>query len=243
MRRAIRFAVAFEENQPNVAPLADQDIAIGALERRAGDDAVIASLAGGVDPGGDGVQPGPAVLIVQRLAVMHLLDVRLRMKPVAVLIGPMQAMREHRRDGAFAGAGNAHHHDDGRNFRWRLHDAVLRRRGAVDQPDQIRRRNGRGCPADPRRATRGCRISRLPAPSTRNSISRVEASAGNVKRDARHERLHAGLGRRRAPSGSFRRAHASPETARRCGRRGRAPSARGRTTAAPDRADPRRKSS
>src|SRR6202050_3287536 len=49
-----QLAVAFEKNQPYVAPLADQDVAIGALERRAGDDAVSARFAGVVDPGGDG---------------------------------------------------------------------------------------------------------------------------------------------------------------------------------------------
>src|SRR4029077_2455476 len=52
-----QFAVAFEEDEAHIAALADQDIAIGALERRAGDDAVIAGFAGIVDPGGDGAQP------------------------------------------------------------------------------------------------------------------------------------------------------------------------------------------
>src|SRR5580700_7642887 len=70
-----QFAVALEENQPHVAPLADQNIAIGALERRAGDDAVVAGAARFVDPGGDGAQPRPAIFVGQRLAVVHFLDV------------------------------------------------------------------------------------------------------------------------------------------------------------------------
>ena len=109
-----QLAVALEEHQPDIAAVADQDVAIDAAQRRAGDDAVTAGLPGRVDPGGDRAQPGPAILVGQRLAVMHLLDIRGRVEPVAVLVDPMQAVRQHRRDRALAGAGDAHDHDDGR---------------------------------------------------------------------------------------------------------------------------------
>src|SRR6266550_6707926 len=80
--------------------------------------------AGRTNPGGDGMKPRPAVLIRQRLAMMHLLDVGLRMEPVAVFIDPMQPVGEHRCNRALAAAGNSHHQDDGRITcrRVRLHD-------------------------------------------------------------------------------------------------------------------------
>src|SRR4029077_2989856 len=172
-------APAFEKNNAHVAPRADQYVAIGALERRAGDDPVIAGFSGVVDPGGDGAQPRPAILIGQRLAVMHFLDVGLGMKPVAVLVGPMQPMGQHRGDRALAGAGNAHHHEDGRSFGRRFHDTVsgaaARSMSQTSSPSAYARVAGKCPPENTRR-----RMSRLPAPSTRNSISRVEASAGKV---------------------------------------------------------------
>ena len=36
---ADQLAVAFEENQANIAPVADQDVAVSPLERGAGDNA------------------------------------------------------------------------------------------------------------------------------------------------------------------------------------------------------------
>jgi hypothetical protein len=107
-------AVAFEENDAHVAPAADKNIAIGALERRAGNDAVLAVQSRRVDPLGNGAQLRPAIRVIERFAVMHLLDVRLRMEPVTVFVDPMKAMREHSGDGAFARPGDAHHDQDGR---------------------------------------------------------------------------------------------------------------------------------
>src|ERR1700682_2358314 len=174
-----QFAVAFEEDETHIAPLANEDIAIDVLERRAGDDPVTARIAGVVDPGGDGAQPRPAIRVGERLAVMHFFDVRLRMEPVAVFVDPVQAVGQHRRDRALAATGNAHHHDDGRNVRRRFHDtpcgAAARSMSHTRSPLQCTRAPGKSSPENTR-----CKMSRLSAPSTKNSISRVEASAGNV---------------------------------------------------------------
>src|SRR5208337_1372500 len=63
-----QLATALEKNDLHVGALADEDIAVGALERRAGDHAVIADAARRIDPGGNGMQPGPAVLVGEWLA-------------------------------------------------------------------------------------------------------------------------------------------------------------------------------
>ena len=55
--------VAFQKDDADVTAPTGENIAVGALERRAGDDAVIAGVTGCVDPGGDAVEPGPAVVI------------------------------------------------------------------------------------------------------------------------------------------------------------------------------------
>src|SRR5262245_26170385 len=61
-----QIALALEIDYAHVGALADQDIAIGAFERRARDRAMIADAPGRVDPGGNAVQPGPAILIGER---------------------------------------------------------------------------------------------------------------------------------------------------------------------------------
>src|SRR5262249_17941880 len=55
--------LALQVDDADIATLANQDIAIGALERRAGDGAMISDAPGRVDPGGNAMQPGPAVLV------------------------------------------------------------------------------------------------------------------------------------------------------------------------------------
>src|SRR5262245_25889442 len=95
---------ALKIDDADIGALANQDIAIGAFERRAGDGAMIPDAPRRVDPGGNAMQPGPAVLIGQRLAGVHLPDVGLRVEPVAVLVDPVQPVREHRRNRALAAA-------------------------------------------------------------------------------------------------------------------------------------------
>src|SRR5580693_4906820 len=101
------------------------------------------------------------------------------MKPVAILVDPMQAVGEHRGDGALARAGNAHHDDHGRRSVG-LHDtrsgAAARSMSHTSSPLECTRAPGKSSPENTR-----CKMSRLSAPSTRNSISRVEANAGKVK--------------------------------------------------------------
>src|SRR4051812_18684967 len=91
-------------------PIADQ-VPVGALERRAGDDGV---APGGLvlpDPRGQSAQPGPAVAVLEGVAGAHLLDVLRRMEVVALGEVPPEAGDElagHRR---LAGSGDAHHDD------------------------------------------------------------------------------------------------------------------------------------
>src|SRR5512144_2283428 len=60
--------IALEEDEANVRAVADQDIAITALECRAGDHAAPAGTALAVNPGGDRLEPRPAILIGKRNA-------------------------------------------------------------------------------------------------------------------------------------------------------------------------------
>src|SRR5262249_58638403 len=76
---------AFEIDDADVGALADQDIAIGAFERRACDGAMVAGAPRRIDPGGDALQPGPAILVGEGLPAPHFLDPRLRLEPAALL--------------------------------------------------------------------------------------------------------------------------------------------------------------
>src|SRR5262249_53279039 len=48
---------AFEIDKPDIAPLADENVAVGPFEGRAGDDTVITGASRRIDPGRDAVQP------------------------------------------------------------------------------------------------------------------------------------------------------------------------------------------
>src|SRR5689334_14031855 len=88
-----QLAIAFEKNQSHVLALANEDVAIRPLEGGAGHNAVISRAPGGVDPCRYRMQPRPAIFVVEWLAVMHLLNIGLRVEPVAVLVNPMQSLR------------------------------------------------------------------------------------------------------------------------------------------------------
>ena len=81
--------VALETNQIDVGTIADQDVAIPALERRASDNAVPAFLTTLVDPGGDRFEPRQTVRVAQWNAVVHFLDIGGRMKPIWIFEFPM----------------------------------------------------------------------------------------------------------------------------------------------------------
>jgi hypothetical protein len=59
-------------------------------------------------------QPGQPVRVGQRGPAAHLLDILARVQVVAFLEMAAQRAGEQRRDGAFAGSGDTHHHDDHR---------------------------------------------------------------------------------------------------------------------------------
>jgi hypothetical protein len=101
--------VPFEINQPDVRPVPNQDIAISSFQRGTGNDAVPARSARLVDPGGNRVQPGPAILIGKRNAGVHFLDIGRRMKPVCIFEFPAKAQSEKRSDRRFPASRNAHH--------------------------------------------------------------------------------------------------------------------------------------
>src|SRR4051812_3705307 len=91
--------VALEINQPHVGAIADENIAVSTLERRAGDDAVSPGTAPLVNPGSDRIQPGPAILIGEGNAAMHLVDVGSGMKPIGVRELPSKTRCQERADG------------------------------------------------------------------------------------------------------------------------------------------------
>lgn len=98
MRRAISSSASFEIDEAHVPAFADQNIAVAALERGAPDDAACPRGARLVDPGGNRAQPRPAVLIGQRNALPHLVDVRRRMKRIGVAELPLERSGEERSD-------------------------------------------------------------------------------------------------------------------------------------------------
>src|SRR5882672_1458974 len=99
-RQALRDKVsaAAKVNEPYLRPTADDDLAIGPLERGAGDDPRLLLGALIVDPGGDALEPRLSVRIRQRDPRMHLGNVCLRMERVALLEGPAEARSQLLRD-------------------------------------------------------------------------------------------------------------------------------------------------
>src|SRR5262249_31554519 len=88
-------------------------VAVAALERRAGHDAGRARVAMRFDPGSDRFEPGPAVVVGERLTAAHLLDVGRRVKAVGVAKRAIEPRRDQLADGRFAGARDANPHDRG----------------------------------------------------------------------------------------------------------------------------------
>src|SRR5262249_57820158 len=77
--------VALEIDEAHVRPLADQDRAVAALQRRAGDDAVAPGAPRPVDPLRDGAEPRPAVLIRHADPAVHLFAVPCPLNPAPPL--------------------------------------------------------------------------------------------------------------------------------------------------------------
>src|SRR6185437_9643973 len=96
-------ASAASIDQTHFRPIADDGLAIGALQRGASDDARLLLGALTVDPGGNGLKPWLAIRIGQRDAGVHFRDVGLGMERVALLERPAKASRQFLRDRRLAG--------------------------------------------------------------------------------------------------------------------------------------------
>jgi len=91
-----------------------QPVAIGAPQRGAGDDRALAFR----ELGPDSIEPGPAVLVGQRMAGFHLGAGRVGVQIVAIDEFGAEGLREAHSDRRLAGARDAHH-DDRDAFRGR----------------------------------------------------------------------------------------------------------------------------
>src|SRR5579872_1838415 len=88
--------VTLQIDQTNVCAVADQNIAVATLQCGARDDTMCARAARLVDPASDRAEPGPTVLVAERNAVVHLVNVRRRMKPIGILKLPSQTAGKER---------------------------------------------------------------------------------------------------------------------------------------------------
>jgi hypothetical protein len=87
-------------------------VPVGPLERGTRDDPGHAGRGVFLNPGGDLLQPGPAVLIGQWCSGGHLRDVRGGMKVVALCEVPAQLCGENECNGRLSGTGNTHDDKD-----------------------------------------------------------------------------------------------------------------------------------
>ena len=189
-----QFLRAVEKDDADILASMHEDVAIGALQRGAGDHGVLAGLADPVDLGGDGLQPGPAILVGQRLAGAHLGDVAGGVKPVAILVSPAQPFgqrfarscscpsRTRPSRSARRASVACHRHENspaarpGRPARW------------------SRRWSARGSPAGSRRRARASRSRACPAPADLEQHFAAGGERGQGQGDPRHEGLDMRLG-------------------------------------------------
>jgi len=80
-----------QEDHLGLRAVAEQDVTVGAPQRRAGDHRGLVPGDALVHPGRDGPQPGHPVLVGQRDPGPHLLDVRRRVEGVRIGERPVQA--------------------------------------------------------------------------------------------------------------------------------------------------------
>ena len=113
--RGDQLDVAVQIEETYVRSPASEEIAITALERRAGNHAGLAGLPPAVDPIRDLFKPGPPVAVVERMSGAHLGDIRSRMEVVAFLEGPTESICERLCDRRLARSRNTHDHEDGSN--------------------------------------------------------------------------------------------------------------------------------
>ena len=119
--------VAVEHEELDFAQAGGEPVAIVALQRRAGQDDGLARHEVTGQRLVQGGQPGPAVLVVQRLAPRHLLDVGARVEVVGVQEAGAEPARDLLADGGLAAAADAPD-DDGQCRERRGRGRVGRRR-------------------------------------------------------------------------------------------------------------------
>ncbi len=157
-----------------------KNIAIGTLQRRAGNHDMLARFAAPVDFVCDRLQPGPAVLIGEGMAGFHLGDVACGMELVAILIAPAEPL------GQFIArwCSCPIRIRPSRSLRTGSRRRHCSRNSPEAPPDPTailsRLRNAHGSPAGPRHPAPASGSHAFRAPLASNSISRQEPSAGNV---------------------------------------------------------------
>ncbi|CAK7282163.1 hypothetical protein SGPA1_20129 [Streptomyces misionensis JCM 4497] len=102
--------VAREVHEHHSGRHGPQPVAVRPLQRRAADHPAEPGPA--VRPVADGVQPGPAVGVLERDPGRHLVDVGLRVEVVALGVRHAQSRGEQRTDRGLARPRDAHHDDD-----------------------------------------------------------------------------------------------------------------------------------
>jgi hypothetical protein len=106
------FPVGEQEDQPRFGAAAQQHVTVSAPQRGACHDRGLARRDPFVHPGGDRLQPRPAVGVGKRLSPPHLLDVGRGVERIGVNERPVQASREQRPDGGLAATGRPGDYQD-----------------------------------------------------------------------------------------------------------------------------------
>ena len=102
--RANQRPVALQMDDTHLGSPAGEEVAIAALEHRAGDYARMARLPPAIDPVCDPFEQRPLVAVIEWMACVHFADVRCRMEVGALLEWPVESLREGRRDRGFPAA-------------------------------------------------------------------------------------------------------------------------------------------
>ena len=205
-----QFVRAVEEDEADILASVREDVAIGALQRRAGDHEPLAFPGDAVDLVGDGLQPGPAIVVGERMAGAHLRDIAWRVKAVAVLKAPAKPRRQSIGDGAFARAGDAHHASvrrEGAYHPRKFSGSAALSTSQIVSPIERARFAGRFSPASRRVKIARFSATRRPRTAFRG---RKRVSAGSARREARRGR-HSPWARR-SPSDRFHRSPDNRET-------------------------------
>src|SRR5262252_10031521 len=122
--RANQRPVAVQMDDTHLGSPAGEEVAIAALEHRAGDHARLARLPPAIDPVCDPFEQRPLVAVIEWMASVHFADVRCRMEVGALLEWPVESLREGRRDRGFPAARDACDNQEGRIVR---HGGLVRR--------------------------------------------------------------------------------------------------------------------